>query len=70
MDTAIVTGIKFPGYTTAELKGFVAAAKDGSRPLPADRLAKMVEEIAAREAGTPRTLHDRLAAAAAAKPKR
>lgn len=62
MDAAIKTGRKFPSYTTADLKATIAESDEARAarylpPLAAEQRAAIATEIAAREAGTSRTLH-------------
>ncbi len=58
MDSAIQSGRKYPGYTTAELEQFVAQGQ--GNPV-------MLQEITDRKAGRSLTLHERLAAASTRK---
>jgi hypothetical protein len=72
MDNAIglnPTGRKFPSYTTAQLKAFVAEtdAECAARyvpPMSPEKRAAMELEIARRESGESRTLHQILNEAA------
>jgi hypothetical protein len=54
MDAALKnpTGRKYPGYTTAQLKAFIA--EGNANPV-------MIEEVRRREAGESLTLHEVLA---------
>jgi hypothetical protein len=65
MDNAIglnPTGRKFPSYTTAQLRAFVAETNEDRAarylpPVSAESRAAMELEIARRESGESRTLH-------------